>query len=100
MIDNYVLQSSLPQLVNSELAAVGRLDAAATWDLKVQATAFYYITSMAEKTGVVSVYGLVSSEQDQAGWDKLSEFAERLETFGGQIETHSHNHAFNTVLTE
>jgi len=83
------------QLSNADMTAIARLDADDSDVLIEQLRAIEYLVRLADETGIVSVYGLVSSWVPEADWAALSFLGEKLEETGGRISTHTHSHFFN-----
>ncbi len=81
-----------PQFSNADLAVIVRLDADNTQTLAYQKRTFQFLYEVAQETGVVPLYCLVSGAGAKAGWKELAELAQRLEDLGGRIGSHSKYH--------
>ena len=88
------------QLSNANLTAMVRLDADQSYRLDEQIETMEYLIDLAEETGVVSLYGWVSADAADAGWEQLAELGGRLEATGGQIGTHSRYHDLDIELDD
>jgi hypothetical protein len=83
------------QLSHAPMTAVGRLDGDWSGDaLAIDATLDYLI-DMAERTGLATVYGIVSGFAGDDEWEIFRQRGPELEHLGGSIGTHSHSHDFN-----
>jgi hypothetical protein len=90
----------VPQLSNANLTAIIRLDADVSGNLNVQVATINYLTALAKETGVVPVYGWVSSAATKAGWQDLAPLGKKIEEVGGEIGTHSRFHRIDREMTE
>jgi hypothetical protein len=88
------------QLTNADLTAIIRLDADASGNLNAQIQTINYLNDIAKETGVVPVYAWVSSTATTAGWQDLAPLGKKLESFGGQIGTHSKFHNIDQEMNE
>jgi uncharacterized membrane protein len=90
----------VPQVSNANLTVVGRLDADVSENLDYQIKTINYLISMAKESGVVPLYGWISSGATKAGWPNLAPLAKKLEDAGGQIGTHSKYHNIDQEMNE
>lgn len=80
------------QLSHAPMTAVGRLDG--DWSETPEATeaTFNYLNIVARETGVATVYGIVSSFAESAGWQGFRDTGATLQSLGGSIGSHSRTH--------
>ena len=88
------------QVSNADLTAIIRLDADASGNLNAQIQTINYLNDIAKQTGVVPVYAWVSSTAATSGWQDLAPLGKQLESFGGQIGTHSKFHNIDQEMNE
>ena len=88
------------QVSNANLNAIIRLDADGRGNLNAQIRTINYLNDIARETGVVSLYGWVSSGATKAGWQDLGPLGKKLEDLGGQIGTHSKFHRIDRQMNE
>ena len=88
------------QVSNADLTAIIRLDADASGNLNAQIQTINYLNDIAKETGVVPVYAWVSSTAATSGWQDLAPLGKKLESFGGQIGTHSKFHNIDQEMNE
>lgn len=88
-----------PQLSNADLTAIVRLDADISGNREAQIETIHYLLDVARKTGVVPVYGWVSSGAAEAGWDTLAPLGAMIEALGGEVGTHSRFHRIDDKMT-
>ncbi|MCG8421062.1 MAG: hypothetical protein MJE77_24335 [Proteobacteria bacterium] len=90
------------QLSHAPVTAIGRLDG--DWSGHEDATdlTFDYLIELAKRTGVASVYGIVSSfaagsvpPGSPENWASFSRGGQELQRLGGNVGTHSHTHYFH-----
>jgi hypothetical protein len=90
----------VPQLSNANLTAIARLDGDVSENLDYQIKTINYLVSLAEESGVVPLYGWVSSGATKAGWPNLAPLAKKIEDVGGQIVTHSKYHNIDQEMND
>ncbi len=83
------------QLTNADLAVILRLDADQTVVPGIQQRTPRYLIDLAQDTGAVPVYGWVSQQATNAGWEHFAALGKELENVGGEIGTHSKTHFHN-----
>jgi uncharacterized membrane protein len=88
----------VPQVSNADLTAIIRLDADISQNLDAQIKTMNYLTDIARESGVLSVYGWVSSGAVKAGWQDLAPLGKMMEDAGSQIGTHSKHHRINREM--
>ncbi len=83
------------QLSHAPMTAIGRLDG--DWSDSGTATSITldYLIDMGRRTGVATVYGIVSSFAEGSGWDGFRPGAQSLQMLGGSIGSHSRTHGDN-----
>jgi hypothetical protein len=89
-----------PRVSNAKLTAIIRLDADASGNLDAQIQTINYLERIARESGVVPVYGWVSSLATKAGWQDLAPLGKKIEDTGGEIGTHSKFHHIDREMTE
>ncbi len=89
-----------PQISNANVTAIIRLDADASGNLDVQIKTINYLVDIARESGVVPLYGFVSSSATKAGWQDLAPVGKKIENIGGQIGTHSKYHHIDRNMNE
>jgi hypothetical protein len=90
----------VPQISNANLTAIIRLDADGSGNLNEQITTINYLVELAGESGVMPVYGWVSSQAAKAGWQDLAPLGKKLEDAGGEIATHSRFHRIDADMNE
>src|SRR5690606_5387323 len=80
------------QLSNAPMTVVGRLDGDWSGEREETIITLGYLNAMGRATGVATVYGIVSADAPEAGWDAFADGGRQLEALGGSIGSHSHNH--------
>ena len=83
------------QLSHAPVTAIGRLDGDWSGVLEATQSTFDYLIELAKKTGVATVYGIVSAfAGDADNWASFRTYGPEIERLGGSIGTHSHTHPF------
>ncbi|MFO7888886.1 MAG: hypothetical protein R6V04_00945 [bacterium] len=90
----------VPQISNANVTAIIRLDADASGNLDAQIKTINYLIDIARESGVVPLYGIVSSSATKAGWQDLAPVCKKIENIGGQIGTHSKYHHIDRKMNE
>ncbi len=89
-----------PQVSNANLTAIIRLDGDASGNLDAQIKTINYLVDIARESGVVPLYGFVSSQAAKAGWQDLAPMGKMIEDVGGQVGTHSKYHHIDRKMNE
>jgi uncharacterized membrane protein len=90
----------VPQVSNADLTAIIRLDADISQNLDAQIKTMNYLRDIALESGVLAVYGWVSSGAEKAGWQDLAPLGKMIEDAGSQIGTHSKYHRIDREMND
>ena len=84
------------QLSHAPMTVIGRLDGDWSGEEEASRRTLDYVVELGKQTGVATVYGIVSGfASDMDNWPVFRTYGPSLETLGGAIASHSHNHPFH-----